>query len=210
MASTSTLPVSPVKGITPLFCKASTLATLHGRSINGLDICYALENISGKGSVDCVQRIGDLYRIYTKSEKAREDLLINGFSFNNVSVTLLARNPFLVRDHEVNSTKLIIGGVPMSVADSEIERALLDLNLNMLSDIKYETYRDADGKLTHFKTGRRFVFVEIPKLNLKPELKIGIFKANLFYREQIRPGRPNRNADTPAGQTNNPVIQSTQ
>ena len=198
MASASTLPVSPVNGVTPLFVKASTLATPNGTNIHGLDICYALEMVSGKDTVDCVQRIGDLFRIYAKSNDARENLLINGFTFNNVFVPLLARNPFQVKDQQVKSTKLLIGGVPMSVADSEIVGALLDLNLKLLSDLKYETYRDTGGKWTHFKTGRRFVYAEIPSLNLKPFLMIGLWKASVFYKEQIRPQRINRTRETPA------------
>ena len=195
MASNQPLPVSPSKGVPPLFLKASTLATPADVFINGLDICYALESITGKNTVDCVQRMGNLYRIYTKTLSAREDLLINGFIFNNTSVSLLARNPFQVKDQQVPSTKLIIGGVPMSVADSEIERALLDLNIKMLSELKYETYRDADGKWTHFKTGRRFVYIELPQLNLDCFVKIGLWKASLYYRQQIRPRKQNNNSE---------------
>ena len=198
MAAATALPVSPVNGVTPLFVKASTLATPNNTYINGLDICYALETVSGKDTVDCVQRMGDLYRIYAKSISARENLLINGFSYNNVFVSLLAHNPFQVKDQQVRSTKLLIGGVPMSVADSEVERALLDLNLKLLSDLKYETYRDSHVKWTHFKTGRRFVYVEIPELNLQPFLKIGLWKASIFYKEQIRPERQNRMGGIPA------------
>ena len=171
MASFQSPSLSASKGFPPLFVKASTLPSPSGGFINGLDICYALENVSGKDTVDCVQRIGDLFRIYTKNLSAREDLLIKGFSFNNISIPLLSHNPFQVKDQVVNTTKLVIGGVPMSVADSEIERALLDLGLNLLSELKYETYRDNNGKWTHFKTGRRFVYIELPKLNLDQFLK---------------------------------------
>ena len=208
MASSATSLVSPSQGVTPLFVKASTLAPPKGTNLNGLDICYALENVSGKGTVDCVQRMGDLFRVYAKTDQAKEDLLIKGFSFNNISVSLLARNPFQVKDQKVRSTKLFIGGVPMSVADSEVERALLDENLKLLSDLKYETYRDNDGKWTHFKTGRRFVFIEIPELNLKPFLQIGLWRANLFYKEQIRPKKSDNTTETPAAPTQ-ATIEST-
>ena len=194
MASSQVLPLSPSKGVPPLFIRASTLTPPTGAPVNGLEICYDLEKVSGDGTVDCVQRMGDLFRIYPKTLPARENLLINGFSHNNMSFSLLARNPFQVRDEQVRSTKIIIGGVPMSVADSEVEKALLDLDLNLLSDIKYETYRDGNGKWTHFKTGRRFVYVEFPKLNLKPYVQIGLWRASVYYREQIR---PKKNIDLP-------------
>ena len=88
----------------------------------------------------------------------------------------------------------------MTVADSEVEQALLDLDLKLLSEVKYETYRDSQGKWTHFKTGRRFVYVEMPKLNLQPFLQIGLWRASVYYREQIRPKRDNRVTEAPAGQ----------
>ena len=188
MASSQQL-VSPSKGVPPLFTKVSTLAKPPGSFVNGLDICYALESVSGKDTVDCVQRMGDLFRIYPKTRPARDELLTKGFIYNGIFVSLLSKNPYQVRDEEVNSTKLLIDGVPMSVADSEIEKALLDLDLKLLSDIKYETYRDSNGKWTHFKTGRRFVYVQIPKLNLKPFLQIGLWRASIYYKEQIRPKR---------------------
>ena len=148
--------------------------------------------------------MGDLFRIYPKTQSARENLLINGFTHNNIFVSLLSRNPYQVRDQEVRSTKLLIGGVPMSVANTEVEHALLDLDLKLLSDIKYETYRDSDGKWTHFKTGRRFVYIEMPKLNLKTFTQIGLWRASLFYREQIRPQRNNREKEPSAGQPKQP------
>ena len=176
------------RSLPPLFLKSSTLSATPNSPINGLDLCYALEKASGKGTVDGVQRIGGLFRIYLKTEKAREDLLISGFNFNNCNVSLLGLNPFsAAADQATPTTKIIIGGIPLSVAESEIEKALLEKGVKLKSDIKLEHYRDQDGKLTSFKTGRRFLYSELPKLNLDPFLKIGLWNASIFYREQIRP-----------------------
>ena len=176
------------RSLPPLFLKSSTLAAPPNSLINGLDVCYALERASGKGTVDGVQRIGGLFRIYLKTEKAREDLLISGFNFNGCNVSLLGFNPFsAAADQDTPTTKIIIGGIPLSVAESEIEKALIEKSVKLKSNIKLEHYRDHEGKLTSFKTGRRFVYSELPTLNLDPFLKIGLWKASIFYREQIRP-----------------------
>ena len=176
--------------VSPLFVKHSSLTPPSSGFIKGIDICYALEKVSGSDTVDGVQRIGGLYRIYLNNQKAREDLLINGLDFNGCNVSLLAHNPFSVSDTGKPTTKIVIGGVPLSVADSEIERVLLEQGVAMKSNLKLETYRDEEGKWTRFKTGRRFVYCEIPTLNIQPTIQIGLWRASIYYKEQIRPERP--------------------
>ncbi len=177
--------------VSPLFVKHNSLAPPSNGVIKGIDICYALEKVSGSDTVDGVQRIGGLYRIYLNNQKARDDLLVKGFELNGCNVSLLAQNPFSVSDTGNPTTKIVIGGIPLSVADSEIERVLLDKGVVMKSNIKLETYRDQDGKWTRFKTGRRFVYCEIPTLNIETTLQVGLWRASIYYKEQIRPNKPN-------------------
>ena len=117
-------------------------------------------------------------------------MLINGLDFNGCNVSLLAHNPFSVSDTGKPTTKIVIGGVPLSVADSEIERVLLDQGVALKSNLKLETYRHEQGKWTRFKTGRHFVYCEIPTLNIQPTIQIGLSRASIYYKEQIRPERP--------------------
>ena len=183
MESIPALPVSPTRGVPPLFVKHSTFTS----PVGGLDLCLAVEKVTGKDTVEGVQRMGDLYRIYLKNQDARDTALVNGITHNNCSISLLSHNPFQVRDQNSNTTKILIGNVPLSVDDSEIERALLEKDIVFKSSLKFETYRTPDGKWTHYKTGRRFFYAEVPKLNLNPFLQIGLWRASIFYREQIRP-----------------------
>ena len=182
MATIPALPVSPTRGVPPLFVKHSTFNS----PVGGLDICLAVEKVTGKETVEGVQRMGDLYRIYLKNQQARDIALVNGITIHNCAISLLSHNPFQVRD-QINTTKIFIGNVPLSVDDSEIERALLEQGIVFKSGLKFETYRTPDGKWTHFKTGRRFIYTEIPKLNLNQFLKIGLWRASIFYKEQTRP-----------------------
>lgn len=157
-----------------------------------MDIIYAIEKVTGRGTIEGAQRIGKLYRIYIKNENARDKLCSEGFEFRDRHVSLYTRNPFTVRE-QADTVKIIIGGVPLSVAHEEFEKALIDLNVEMVSDIKFENYRDSNGKWTAYKTGRRFVYCKKPNLNLKPFTKIGLWNASIWYKEQVRPTKHDQN-----------------
>ena len=185
------LPTSPLQGISLLFLKSDDIVNQtndNTRFINDLDIIYAIEEICGRGTIEGAQKIGKLYRIYIKTEQARDKLSTEGFTFGGQHVSFFTKNPFTVKD-QPETVKIIIGGVPLSVANSEFEKALLDLNVKLVSDIKFENYRDRDGKWTSYKTGRRFVYCVKPALNLKPSIKIGLWYGSLYYKEQVRPKR---------------------
>ena len=99
-------------------------------------------------------------------------------------MTVLDTNPFLTHS-DGPTTKLIIGNVPISVANSEIEKGLKELDVCLRSPFKEETYRDSEGRTTRFKTGRRFVYIDIPKIPLPKKMKIGpSILGFLYYREQ--------------------------
>ena len=83
-----------------------------------------------------------------------------------------------------------MGGAPLSLAHDEFEKALLDLKVEMVSDIKFENYRDSEGKWPIYKTGRRFVYCKKPSLNLKPVTRVGLWNATIYYRGQIKPQKP--------------------
>ena len=58
--------------------------------------------------------------------------------------------------------------------------------MNLRSNIIDECYKDKKGNLTEFKTGRRFFFADLPKINLPETVKLGSGPIGLFYRVQIR------------------------
>ena len=95
-------------------------------------------------------------------------------------------NPFLMRDTgvEIESTRLTIGDIPLSYSNKEIEDYLLSKGCKPLSALKYELERDEAGQLTHWKTGRRFIFIEMPSSPLPRDVRIGRFQAKLYHKEQ--------------------------
>ena len=123
----------------------------------------------------CKQRLGDLWRIYCKTPEARTKLLALGIEVRDHHVDIMARNPFNFQGTGT-STKLIIGGVPLSVANSEIRLGLQHIGVEVkTSDIRYETYRDENDKWSNVKTGRRYIFIETPKANLSTHFTVGIW-----------------------------------
>lgn len=184
------LPSPPLKGISLLFLKLDDVSppSNERQIINGLDIIYAIEKVTGRGTIEGAQRIGKLFRIYIKNDSARDKLCIEGFTFRDRHVSLYTHNPFTVKEQD-QTVKIIIGGVPLSVAHDEFEKALIGLKVEMVSEIKFENYRDSNGKWTAYKTGRRFVYCKKPELNLMPFTKIGLWSASIYYKGQIRPSR---------------------
>ena len=88
-----------------------------------------------------------------------------------------------VKEQSPETVKIIIGGVPLSVAHDV--KGLLDLKVEIVSEIEFENYRDSEGKWTNYKTGRRFVYCKNPSLNLKPITRVGLWNATIYYRGQI-------------------------
>ncbi|GFR73985.1 hypothetical protein ElyMa_002151400 [Elysia marginata] len=116
----------------------------------------ACEAVAGVGSCDGAQKISGLWRIYPTSVEARRDLIVSGVELGGQAITVLGQNPFLVLGQgEIPTTKLLIGNIPMSVAESKIMDALGALGVALRSPMKDEHYRDEMGGLTRFKSGRR-------------------------------------------------------
>ncbi|GFS13462.1 hypothetical protein ElyMa_006722700 [Elysia marginata] len=112
MATTSRVPAS--------FILDSAIIPKASMNV-GLEICKACEAVAGVGSCDGAQKISGLWRIYPTSVEARRDLIVSGVELGGQAITVLGQNPFLVRGlGEIPTTKLLIGNIPISVAESEI------------------------------------------------------------------------------------------
>jgi hypothetical protein len=153
------------------------------------EICAKAEDLCGYGTMEGAQRIGGLWRVYPKTQAARMQLLISGIAIRNVHVRFHDENPFLLRDKNsqggsVETTKLMISNIPISFANNELEEKLVSMGCQMASKLMDECDRDKAGKLTRWKTGRRFVFIAVPTTPLPTQINIGPFIARLFHREQ--------------------------
>lgn len=148
-------------------------------------ICSAAEKTCGYNTMEGAQLINGLWRVYPKTEEARATLLISGLALEGFNITLKDKNPFIVNnEEEAPSTRLLISDIPLSFSNEDIANALEALGCKLQSTIRFECDRDNNGRLTRWKTGRRFVYIQVPANPLARTVKIGIFTAKLYHREQ--------------------------
>lgn len=180
----------------PVFVINNHLPAFENKFYSTAEICAAAEKLCGYNSIEGAQKIGSLWRIYPRTRESRQKLLLQGIVLRGVQVVVKSRNPFLVRTPGSNdmvgdrvadqplSTKLIISNIPLSYSDNDILLAVNNLGVTAMSKLISERDRDDKGKLTHWKTGRRFLYIAVPKYPLPKSTEIGPFKASLFHKEQ--------------------------
>ena len=93
-------------------------------STKGYEICVALENVSGEGSIVGGQELKGVFRIYCANKAARNKLVLEGVDIGDVHVTVYDQNPKIVDDAAKPSEKLIVGHIPLSVATAEIDKVV--------------------------------------------------------------------------------------
>ena len=173
--------------ITPVFLRQRDIPDSANTRPTVLEMCLAAERVAGHGSILGAQDIRGLWRIYPSTKEARAELLVKGMRVRETVLQVSNTNPFILRDdtgEEKPTTKVWIDNVPISVANSEIEHSLTKIGCQLRSAIQAERARDADHRLTRFLTGRRFVFITVPPTPLDKDLKVSLFTAKIFHREQ--------------------------
>ena len=150
-----------------------------------VEVCKAVESVSGPSTCHGSQKLRQVWRVYMRTKESRVKLLAAGcLMLRGRRVETLGRNPFLLFDGNENvvATKLWISGVPISFSDEEIKKALNREGVKQISKMEMERVRD-EGKLTNWVSGRRFVWIELPKKRLSKVLDMGLFKGFLFHKE---------------------------
>ena len=126
---------------------------------------YALACAVGEvvSDISCVQRDRDLWRIYVGTKESRSLLVSNGFTLNNLSVSVFDTNPFSAGTEKPNEevVRVTVRGVPLSVEDSCVINMLQKLGAELTSDIKYEKIRNPNTlKMTEILNGNRFIYMK--------------------------------------------------
>ena len=176
----------PTKGISPYPIPAVPACFFFHQvfdgEVTGLQVCRACEDVSGRGTIHGAQKINMVWCVYPKSIEARNKLLIQGISIQNISVSFLDSNPLDPGSSGPTTVKLFINNIPMSVSNREIQRELEKVEGVILRTRLFdECYRDEDGRLTPFKSGRRFVFINKPAKPVQFFLQVGDWRASLYH-----------------------------
>ena len=150
--------------------------------LDGLKLCRAAEMISGKGTIIGAQKMGKRFRLYPSTPQARETLITQGITYENLHISILTNNPFIDTGKKSESVKVIIGNIPLSVSSTEIMDSLIGIEgVNVRSRLFFEGYRDVDKTLTSFKTGRRFIHIDKPASPLPKFFHVGQWRASLNH-----------------------------
>ncbi len=176
----------PASVIKPVYIRSTSIPA-GDRALSVTELCRSVEKTCGQNSVDGAQFFGGLWRIYMTSDAARMDILLSGFDIRGIHVDPSDSNPFSIKaanGQEVPTTKLTISDIPLFVKDEEICTALDKLGIKLVGGLKLEYSRDEAGQLTRWKTGRRFTWIPVPAVPLKRNIRLGIYQAKFFHKEQ--------------------------
>ena len=173
--------------VKPVFVKVRDLPCSDEHNYKVIKLCRAYEKAAGPQSMDGAQRIGGLWRLYPANMAGRTSLPMSGIALRGLQVSLLDTNPFLIKrgdGSEVKTTRVTMSDIPLGYANSVIEETLVKLGCKLMSVLKYECDWDERGKLTRWRNGRRFAYIELPKEPLTREVKVGQFMAKIYRKEQ--------------------------
>ena len=131
-------------------------------------------------TIEGVQRIGGLWRLYITDPTARCKLLVQGINIRGRNIFIYEHNPFL---RTANTVLLRVCDVPLSVHDCEIVNAVRHLGAEIIGDCQKEKLR-VNGKLVNCLTGNRRLEIKIPRDPLPRYAAINDFKAKLFHYGQ--------------------------
>ena len=148
------------------------------------DICFAAEKVTGPGSIDGATCIKGLWRVYPMNEVARIKILTKGISMGNRLVRFEGVNPFSRGDGvESSGTRLWISNLPFSYSNEAVARNLTAAGLKLRSKITFEKARGPDGMLSDWRTGKRSVWIDMPKQEVSRHCKMVDFSAFLYHKE---------------------------
>ena len=146
-----------LQSVKPVFIKDRDIGD---SSVTPLTICNAITRvISSPLKLDGMQRINSIWRIYLKDMTSRLELTVKQeIRVNGKLVPVYDRNPYvtfsgLPMEKKMNSDKLTIRNLPLSVSNDGIEKMLAEKNIILRSPIRYGFIRNEDGGLTTYKSG---------------------------------------------------------
>ena len=180
------------KSVPPLFF----LDKEAPEDIDRIDVLEAAEKLTrNPAAVICATRSGGLWKVYAAALEHKTILASHGhLSVQNKNtkecknVKLYVQNPFNLRSEngeEIPGTRLNIAGLPLSVSDEDLKASLQDLGVKMRGNIVWEKVKKRDDTLhPHWITGRRYTFIDLPKVSLSNKLNVGSFTCYLNYKEQ--------------------------
>ena len=156
-ASTSSTGASTsLESMPPVYIKDRDIGS---GSVTPIQVCRAIAEVIGSSKLEGVQKVNNLWRIYTKDRAARLQLCVKQqLAVNGKLVQIYDRNPFvtfhgLPMQKKIDNDKLTIKNLPLSVSNEEIEKLLNEKKVKLVSPVRYGLIRDDSGQATTYKSG---------------------------------------------------------
>ena len=171
-----------IQSVPPVFLKERDI-----QGITPIQLCNAIVSVISDSKLEGVQKVNNIWRVYLKDRQTRLELSVKeSIIVNGQRVRLYDTNPNVVfsgysHNQRFDADKLTIKNLPLSVSNNEIAKMLREKNVQMISPIRYGYIRDADGQLTDYKSGDRYVYVQPYDQPLPKQQEVGIFKCILIH-----------------------------
>ena len=177
-----------MQSVPPLFVKDSDIGV---STITPYEMCTAAIRATSTTSLEGVQKINGLWRIYFNNRTTRlqlyskQSILING-----KNVPLYDQNPYTSGQLQSGGTlhtttqindKLTIKNVPLSVSNDMIKQMLEEKGIVLVSAVKYGCVRTLEGQLTNYKNGDRFVYAKPFSPPLSRKQTVGNFPCIVIH-----------------------------
>ena len=167
MATTETLGSANTTGnILPLYFMNNVL--INSDSVNEYVVCEAVAAVAEKDDITGSQLIGNLWRVYLKTENARARVLQQGINIEHQHIDLQSEQPGSHFRRERNSIKITVKDIPLTYTNDSIKNVLKDHGAKLKSNVINSRIRDIDGNLTNYLNGERIVYADIDHTKINP------------------------------------------
>ena len=198
-------PAASIESATPVFIRAGDAPW----ELTVEEICEAAEAKIGNGNIAGAVLRGTVWRVHAKTVADKISLMVvptltikkksggapqyeSEGDVIRVTVTLHSKNPnniVEVDGKEVESVKLLIDGLFLSVSMEDVKTSLEKEGITVRSKIFFDKARREDKSLSPWVNGRRFVYINEPTESspVPRHVMVGDFRATLYHRGMKKP-----------------------
>jgi ribA/ribD-fused uncharacterized protein len=140
----------------------------RGQNITEYDVCMAAAHAVKREDVQGSQKIGNLWRVYVKTNESRVQLAVKGIDIFQQHVSLSTENPYSSNSRDSRAIRVTIYDVKMHYSNELVEKHLKALGAKLVKPVSNSKIKDNDGKDTEFIGGDRFTYAETEHTKAHP------------------------------------------
>ena len=130
--------------VAPVFIRAMEIPNF--KTLKEVELCVAICDSIERSCLLGVQRIGMVWRVYTKNHESRITLLANGIVIREQRVGIFSNNPVRTKlapgETDENIMKITIKDLPISKGNKGVEKYLMTQGIKLRSPVEYAKARN--------------------------------------------------------------------